>query len=86
MLLRLVLCNDVRIEFTIHVQNNVLIAYYLAGCTSPEDTSSNWSKLVLRNGSNFVPNILFEFAFHKVTVNKFSLYQALFHNGHTIVL
>ena len=34
---------------------------YLAGCTSPEDMSSNSPQFVLRNGTNFVPDILFVF-------------------------
>ena len=55
-LLRLVLCNDVRTEFTIHVRNDDLV---LSGrLQSPKDMSSNSPQFVVRNGSNFVPDIL----------------------------
>ena len=51
---------------------------YLAGCTSPEDMSAVRSPKWL----NFVPDIFSEFIFHKVVVNKHSLFKAIFHNEH----
>ena len=36
----------------------ILSLCYLVGCTSPEDMSSNSPQFVLRNGSNFLLDIL----------------------------
>ena len=59
--LRLVLHSDEQYVPNSQFMLEIMSLGYLAGCTSNEDMSSKTPQFVLRNGSYFVPDILFEF-------------------------